>query len=117
MDRSQRSCVAGIEGIEQRSRLDSADFAENDPVRTPSQSRLQKIVKRDLGLEGIGLAFDSENVRLLDAKLRRIFDDDNALIVGNCLGHDIEKCGLSTCSSAADEQCLTAANLFSKKVG
>src|SRR5271170_5665647 len=66
MDRSQRSCVAGIEGVEQRSRLDSADFSENDPVRTPAKCRLQKIVKCDPGLEGIGLAFDSENVRLLD---------------------------------------------------
>ena len=40
MDRGQRSGVAGIEGIEHRSPFDSTDFAEDDPVRTPAQSRL-----------------------------------------------------------------------------
>src|ERR1700731_3358716 len=32
MNCRQRSGVASVEGIEQRSRLDSAPFAENDPV-------------------------------------------------------------------------------------
>ena len=81
VDRCQRSGVARIEGIEQRSCFGSADFAEDDPVRTPAQRRLQKIVEGDAGLEGIGLAFGSQNVRLLDAQLSRILDDYDPLLV------------------------------------
>jgi hypothetical protein len=88
VDRSQRTGVAGVEGIEQRSRLDSAHFAQDDPVRSPAESGLQKIVERDVGLERIGLAFDGQNVRLLDVKLRSIFDDDDALMLGNKVGQN-----------------------------
>src|ERR1700733_6459770 len=58
VDRSQRSGVPGIEGIEQRSCFDSADFAEDDPIRAPAQSGLQKIIKTDVGFERIRLTFD-----------------------------------------------------------
>ena len=78
--------MAGVEGIEQRSRLDSAHFAKDDPVRSPAESGLQKVVKSDVGLERIGLAFDGENVRLLDLQFRSIFDDDDALMIGNEVG-------------------------------
>src|SRR5580704_11075842 len=104
MDRGQRSSVAGIEGIEQRSRFDSADFAEDDAVRTPAQSRLQEIVKRDASLEGIGLAFDGQNIRLLDAKLGCILDHNDALTIWDRLRHDIEKGRLSTPGPTADEE-------------
>jgi hypothetical protein len=57
VDGGQRAGVAGIEGIEQRARLGSAHFAQDDPIRPPAQSRLQKVIEGDLGLEGIGLAF------------------------------------------------------------
>ena len=40
MDRRERSGVAGVEGIEQRSRLDSAYFAKDDAVRSPAESGL-----------------------------------------------------------------------------
>ena len=66
VDRCQRSGVARIEGIKQRSCFDSAYFAQNDPIRPPAQSRLQKIVERDPSLERVGLAFNGEYVRLLD---------------------------------------------------
>ena len=81
VDCRQRSGVTRIEGIEQRPGFGSAHFAENDSVRTPAQSRLQKIVEGDAGLEGIGLAFNSQNVRLLDAKLSRILDYNDPLFV------------------------------------
>ena len=37
-------------------------------------------------LNGIGLRFDWNDVRLLDLKLRRILDYDDALVVGDRLG-------------------------------
>jgi hypothetical protein len=40
MDRCQRTCVARVEGIKQRPRLNSAYFTQNDPIRSPAQSRL-----------------------------------------------------------------------------
>ncbi len=61
--------MARVEGIEQRACLDSTHFAENNPVRSPAESGLQKVVERDVGLERVGLAFDRQNVRLLDVKL------------------------------------------------
>ena len=85
MDGRERSGVAGVEGIEQRARLDSAHLAQDDPVGTPAQRGLQQIVESDAGLEGIGLALDGQHVRLLQMQLRSILDDDDALVVGNCL--------------------------------
>jgi len=54
----------------------STHFAENDPVRSPAESGLQKVVERDVGLERVGLAFDRQNVRLLDVKLGGVLNDD-----------------------------------------
>ena len=41
MNCRQRSRMASVEGIEQRSRLDSAHFAENDPVGSEAKRVLQ----------------------------------------------------------------------------
>ena len=46
---------------------------------TPAQRRLQKIVEGDAGFERIGLAFGSQDVRLLNAQLGRILDDYDPL--------------------------------------
>ena len=86
MDRSQRTRMASVEGIEQRSCLDSADFPENDPVRSPAESGLQKVVESHLGLERISLAFRRQNVRLLDLKFGGVLDDDDAIMFGNRVG-------------------------------
>ena len=83
MDCGQRSGMAGVERIEQRSRLNSADFAEDDPVGTEAESGLQEVVEGDAGLEGIRLGFDRNNVRFLNMKLGGILDDDDPLVVGN----------------------------------
>src|SRR3984957_20571166 len=75
--------MAGVEGIEWGSRLDSPNFAENDPVRSPAEGRLQKIIEGDVGLERIGLAFGRHNVRLLDVKFGSIFNDHDAIMLRN----------------------------------
>ena len=41
MDRRERTRMASVEGIEQRSRLDSAHFAENDSVGSEAKRVLQ----------------------------------------------------------------------------
>src|SRR5208337_4091017 len=40
VDRRERSRVAGIEGIEQRARLNTTHFAHDDSVRSPAESGL-----------------------------------------------------------------------------
>src|ERR1700719_4685413 len=101
--------MACVERIEQRSSLDSADFAQDDPVRSPAKSGLQKVVERDVGFESICLAFDSQNVRLLDVKLGRIFNDDNAILFGNKISKDPKQRGFSGSGSPTDKQGLSAA--------
>src|ERR1700689_4717092 len=86
--------MAGVEGIEQGARLDSAHFAENDPVRSPQKGGFQKIIERDAGLERVGLAFGRHNVRLLDVKLGGIFDDHDAIVIRNEVSQYPQKRGL-----------------------
>src|SRR5882757_4016071 len=116
MDGGKRAGVAGIEGIEQRARLDSANFAKDDSVGSPAESRLQKVIEGDTGFERIRLAFDRKDVRLLDAQLGRILNNHDALVVGDGIGEDAQKRGLAGSRSAADEQCLATADLFCKKL-
>ncbi len=113
MNCRQRSGVASVEGIEQRSRLASAHFAENDSVGSPAESvTFKKLVERHIGLESIGLASGGNNVRLLNLKLRGVLDDDKALLVWNEVGQYSQKRRLSGPRAAADEQRLSAANLL-----
>src|SRR5208282_4982261 len=45
VDHRERSGMAGVERIEQRARPDSAHFAKDDPVRSPAESGLEKVVE------------------------------------------------------------------------
>src|SRR5580698_626621 len=104
--------MAGVKGIEQRPRFDSAHFTQNDPVRSPPECRLQRIFEGDVGLECIGLAFDRQNVWLLDVKLRGIFDDYDAILFWNEVGQNPQKCRLAGSGSTTDKQRFSTANLF-----
>src|ERR1700674_1181792 len=117
MDRRERTGMAGVEGIEQRSRLDSTDFAENDPIRSPTEGGLQKIIEGDVGLERVGLTFGRYNVRLLDVKLGGVLNDHDAIVVRNEVCQYTQECGLAGPRPTADEQSLSAADLFPQEVG
>src|SRR6266849_9674897 len=108
--------MAGVEGIEQRARLDSTHFAENDPIRSPSQSGLQKVIERDVGLEGVGLAFGRHNVWLPDVKLGGVLNDHDAIVVRNEVCQYPQECGLAGPRPTADEQGLSASDLFPQEV-
>src|SRR6266567_1834006 len=117
MDRSQRSRVARIERIEERSSFCSPDFAEDDSVRTPAQGRFQEVAERDASLERIGLAFHSHNVGLLNAKLSRVLDNYDPFLVRNCLRQDIEQSGLSGSRSATYKDGFAGSNLVTQEFG
>src|SRR5216683_5657468 len=108
--------MAGVEGIEQGSCLDSTHFAENDPVWSPAQSGLQKIIERDVGLERVGLAFGRHNVRLLDVKLGGVLNDHDPIVVRNEVSQYPQKSGLARPRPPADKQSLSAVDLFPQEV-
>jgi hypothetical protein len=62
--------------------------------RSPAECRLQKVVERDVGLERVGLAFDRQNLRLLDVKLGGIFADYDAILFRNEVSQNPQECGL-----------------------
>ena len=95
---------------------DLENLPKNDPVWAEAESALQERVKRHLGLEGIGLRCDRYDVRLLNLKLRRVLDYEEALFLGNRVRENAQKRGLSGASSATDEQRLSARNLFCQKL-
>src|SRR5437868_3683874 len=105
--------MARVERIEQGPGFDSTHLAQDDPVRSPAESGLQKVVERDVGFERVGLAFDRQNVRLLDVKLGGVLDDDDAILFRNEVSQYPQECGLAGPSSTADKQRLSAANLLS----
>src|ERR1035437_3179303 len=116
MDRRERSGVAGVEGIEQGARLDSTHFAENDAIRPPAESGLEKVVESNVGFERIRLAFDGQYVRLLDLQFRSIFDDDEAFLFWNEVSQNSQKRRLAGAGSAADKQRFPTANLLGQEV-
>ena len=116
MNRSERTGMAGVEGIEQRACLDSAHFAENDTVGSPAERGPEKIVERNICLEGIGLTFHGQDVRLLDVKLGSILNDDDAFLFRDCIRQNSQKRGLSCASSSADKQGFPTANLLFQKI-
>ena len=67
VDGGERSGVPGVEGVEQRPRLGAADLAQDDPVG-PAAERRSSGVRSKVSrlLEGIGLALEGDDVRLLD---------------------------------------------------
>ena len=75
--------MAGVEGIEERSHLGSAHFAQDEPIRSPAEGGLQKFIERDVGFERVGLAFYRHNVRLLDVEFGSVLDNHDAIVVRN----------------------------------
>src|SRR6185312_17073628 len=109
--------MPGVQGIEQRARLDSTYFAYNDPVGSPTESGLQQVIERDVRLERIRLAFDSEDVRLLDMQLGRIFDHNDSLFDRNRIRKDAEQGRFPCTRSATNEERLPGRNLSRQEIG
>ena len=104
--------MAGVERIEQRPRFDSAYFTQDDPVRSPTESGLEKIVESDGGLERIGLALDGKHIRLLDMQFGGVFDNDDALFLWDRVRQNAEDSGLAGRGSAANEHRLSSRDLY-----
>ena len=82
--------MTSVERIEECSCFLSAHFAQDDSVRSPSQGTFQQIVEGHASFVGVGLAFRSYNVRLLDIEFGGVFDGYDPLMVGNRVGKDVQ---------------------------
>src|ERR1700685_440979 len=104
--------MARVEGVEQGPGLASAHLAQDDPVWSPAKSGLQKVIERDVGLERVGLAFDRQNVWLLDVEFRGVLDDDAAILFRSEVSKCPQERRFSGPRSPTDKQRLSAANLL-----
>src|SRR5579863_5691081 len=105
--------MLGVEGIEQRSCLGAAHFSEDDPVGTEPESVFQKGVEGDVSLERVRLRSGRHDVGFPNVKFRGILDYNDALVIGNEIGENPQKCSLARSRSTANKQRLSARNLFS----
>jgi hypothetical protein len=105
--------IAGVQGIEERSFLVSANFVENDAIRSPAKYGLEKVIERDARLERVRLTFNGEQIGPLEVKLRGIFDHDDAPFRRNSVSEYPQRRCLSHGGSTPYQQCLSGGNLDS----
>ncbi len=86
VDGRHRSFVAGVHRLEHVQRFARTHFADDDPIRTHTQTVLHQIA-----LSHFAAAFDvrrprfqANDVRLLELQFRRVFDRDHALVRRGC---------------------------------
>ena len=74
--------MAGVHRLQKVERLGSADFADDDPFRTHTQTVLDQIAHRDLAgaFEVRRARFQTHHVRLLQLKFGGVFAGDDALV-------------------------------------
>src|SRR5439155_9723077 len=80
-----RPLVAGVHRLEHVQRLARTHFADDDPVRTHTQTVLHQVALRDLALAfDVGRArLQANDVRLLHLQFGGVLDGDHALVRGD----------------------------------
>jgi hypothetical protein len=95
VDGRQRPAVAGIHGIEQCPRLRPAYLADDDAVGTMTKDGLEQVVEGNLVAVRIGLRLRGDDMRLADMQLRRVFDDQDAVLFRDRVGQYTGERGLA----------------------
>ena len=73
--------MSGVEGLQQVSGFSSAHLAHHDVIRAVAQGMAHQVPDRHRSfLQPTSLEADA--IRPLDAKLQRVLDGDNALVIG-----------------------------------
>src|SRR3954469_16006136 len=105
VQRSHRTVVTGVHGLQQIERLGSADFADDDAFRAHTQAVAHQFAHRDLAFAfDVGRAgFQPHHVRLLQLKFGRVFAGDDALILLDELGQAVQQRGLAGAGTAGDQ--------------
>ncbi len=81
--------MAGVERVEEDARLRATNFAHDDPARPVAQRGLQQVAESDLALVGIELGLGGDDMRLLYIEFGHVFEDEDAVAVGDESGDDV----------------------------
>ena len=88
--RRERPGVSGVERLQQIEGFPAANLTQEDAVRSQPERRLQKIANRDrrqTWLLAAGL--EPNQIRFSDLDLGGVFDQDDALLVGDGGGESV----------------------------
>ena len=100
--------MPGIQSVEKSARFGTAHLTNDDPVRPMAENGFQQVVEGDGALVGIELGLGGDDVRLADRKLCRVFNDQNAIFVGDGIGEDVYERGLAGAGSTGYQDIVAA---------
>ena len=111
MQRSHRSVVTGVHGLQQVECFRSADFADDDAFRAHTEAISHQFAHGDLALAfDVGrTGFQPHHMRLLQLKFCGVFAGNNALVVVDVLGETVEQRGFSGAGAAGNQDIGAAA--------
>ena len=111
VQRSHRSVMAGVHGLQQVERFRSADFADDDAFRPHTQAVADQFAHGDLAFAlDIGRAgFQTHHMRLLQLKFGGVFAGDDAFVVVDVVGQAVQQRGLAGAGAAGDQHVGAAA--------
>ena len=96
MNRRERTRVARVEELKQVERFSSANFTEDDAVRPVAKRCLQQVSDRDRRKIRLRLAsLETDEVWLFELDFRRVFDEENSVVIRNELSQGIQERRLS----------------------
>src|SRR5229473_7932176 len=107
MDCREHAAMAGIQSIEEGARFGTAHFTNDDPVRAVPENGFQELIKSDCALVRIELSFGGDDVRFSDSEFCRVFNDQNAIFIGDRIGEDVDQCGFP-CAGSSGYQDIVA---------
>jgi len=85
----EHAAMPSIQSVEKSARFGTAHLTHNDPVRPMAEIGFQQVIKSDGALVRIELSLGGDDVRFSDRKLCGVFNDQNAILVGNGIGQCI----------------------------
>ena len=102
--------MTGIHRLQQVERFRSANFADDDPLRSHTQAVAHQIAHGDLALalKVRRPRFQPHHVRLLELQFGGVFAGDDAFVIVDLSGQAVEQRGLSGTGTAGNQDVDTA---------
>ncbi len=93
MNGRQTAVVTGVHGLKHVDRFTAADLADHDAIGTHTQGVAHEVSLRDFTttFDVRWPCFESDDVRLLQLKFRRVFNRDDAFVFRNECRERIEQ--------------------------
>ena len=105
VDRGQRTVVTGIHRLEHVERFAAAALTDDDAIGPHTQRVADQVADADFaGALNVRRArFEPDDVVLVERKLGRVFDGDDAVGVGDVAREDVEEGRLTGTGTAGDD--------------